>query len=98
MEGVDDGGEPIKAFRPTGHPGLWIVMGPFANVRFFSKYLVRVSDIMIRRKSENLIRRLSKLWPTKLDCRCPGTVSCRRIHQCHIREDTPVLYLHHDVH
>ena len=52
-EGVDDGGEPIKAFRPTGRPGLWLVLGPFANVRFFSKYLVRVIDASVRHTSDS---------------------------------------------
>ncbi|KAH9934752.1 uncharacterized protein B0H18DRAFT_978051 [Fomitopsis serialis] len=39
MEGLDEGGEMRKGYRPTGQPGFWIVMGPFPYGRFFSKHL-----------------------------------------------------------
>ncbi|KAH9842772.1 uncharacterized protein C8Q71DRAFT_220125 [Rhodofomes roseus] len=41
MEGLDDGGEMRKGYRPTGQPGFWLVMGPFPSARYFSKILVR---------------------------------------------------------
>ncbi|CCM05231.1 uncharacterized protein FIBRA_07441 [Fibroporia radiculosa] len=37
--GMDDEGEMMKAYRPTGQEGLWIGMGAFVFARFHSKYL-----------------------------------------------------------
>ncbi|OAX32752.1 FAD/NAD(P)-binding domain-containing protein [Rhizopogon vinicolor AM-OR11-026] len=37
--GLDAEGELNQIYRPSGHPGLWIAVGPFPIARFFSKHL-----------------------------------------------------------
>jgi hypothetical protein len=38
--GLDAEGELNQTYRPSGHPGLWLAIGPFGIARFFSKHLV----------------------------------------------------------
>ncbi|KAJ7754845.1 FAD/NAD(P)-binding domain-containing protein [Mycena metata] len=37
--GLDEEGELIRCYRPTGAPGLWFAPGAFQHPRFFSKHL-----------------------------------------------------------
>ncbi|THU96864.1 FAD/NAD-P-binding domain-containing protein [Dendrothele bispora CBS 962.96] len=37
--GLDEEGELLGSYRPTGHPGLWFATGDFVNSRFSSKQL-----------------------------------------------------------
>lgn len=36
---LDSEGELNQAYRHSGHPGLWFVMGPFGTAHFLSKHL-----------------------------------------------------------
>ncbi|KIJ46897.1 hypothetical protein M422DRAFT_249637, partial [Sphaerobolus stellatus SS14] len=37
--GLDEEGENIRAYTPSGHPGLWWAIGDFAISRYYSKSL-----------------------------------------------------------
>ncbi|KAJ7178227.1 FAD/NAD(P)-binding domain-containing protein [Mycena filopes] len=37
--GLDDEGELLRCYRPTGAPGVWFAPGAFQHPRFFSKHL-----------------------------------------------------------
>ncbi|KAF8582165.1 dimethylaniline monooxygenase [Ramaria rubella] len=37
--GLDAEGEPVRAYRPSGHPGLWWAVGDFMYSRYYSKSL-----------------------------------------------------------
>ena len=38
--GLDAEGELNQTYQPSGHPGLWLAIGPFKISRFYSKHLV----------------------------------------------------------
>ncbi|KIJ46896.1 hypothetical protein M422DRAFT_249636 [Sphaerobolus stellatus SS14] len=38
--GLDEEGESIRAYKPSGHPGLWWAIGEFMSSRYYSKSLV----------------------------------------------------------
>ncbi|KAJ7164476.1 FAD/NAD(P)-binding domain-containing protein [Mycena filopes] len=39
IRGMDDEGEQLRCYRPTGAPGVWFAPGAFQQSRFFSKHL-----------------------------------------------------------
>ncbi|KAJ7643520.1 hypothetical protein FB45DRAFT_861142 [Roridomyces roridus] len=54
ISGLDEGGELMHCFRPTGAPGIWVTPGGFGTARFFSKHLaiqIKAEELWLKKRN-----------------------------------------------
>ncbi|EED82794.1 predicted protein [Postia placenta Mad-698-R] len=48
LGGIDEEGEHMRAYRPSGHAGLWFALGLLPQIRAFSKYLILAEELGLK--------------------------------------------------